>query len=335
MARIKKYHAGILGVIKHNIREFRNGTCPINMEVDPERTKENYSIIRRGNTAKQIDRYRRQVENECFHYNRKNIVRANEVVCTLPTDCPPDQEKAFFEESFRYICSTLPMGEKCVFLAEVHCDEGRVLKDGAAVVQGAKHLHVMYVPAVPDAKHEAYQFKLCSDALTKRPILKKWHANYQKWMDDAGVHAIVASGVTSGRGISVKSLKEISKETGLSLDQIKSLEKENQKLHSRIMEKEQALTVSRQVISEKDSIITHLKEFIAGRDIQLQHASEKLSTAEMELSQAQDKIKTLESKQKAREQETAQEHVWGSHAWGSGPHWGSSRPNTYEGEKLW
>lgn len=331
MARIKKYHAGISGVIKHNIREFKNGICPTNMEVDPERTGQNYSVIRRGNTAAQINRYRKKIENECFRYNRKNIVRANEVVCTLPADCPPDQERAFFEESFRYICSTLPMGEKCVFLAEVHCDEGRILKDGVTVVQGAKHLHVMYVPAVPDTKHEAYQFKLCSDALTKRPILKKWHANYQKWMDDAGVQATVASGVTSGRGISVKSLKEISKETGLSLDQIKSLEKENQKLHSRIMEKEQALTASRQAISKKDSVITQLKEFITGRDIQLRNASEKLKTAEKALSQAQDRVKALEARQKTMERETAQERTWGAHPWGSDSHWGK----TYEGEKLW
>ena len=51
----------------------------------------------------------------------------------------------------------------------------------------------------------------------------------------------MASGVTCSKGISVKSLKEISKETGLSLEQIKSLEKENEKLYSKLMEKERKL----------------------------------------------------------------------------------------------
>ena len=44
--------------------------------------------------------------------------------------------------------------------------------------------------------------QICSDELTKRDILKKWHPNYQKWLDDAGVKATVASGVTSSAGSS-------------------------------------------------------------------------------------------------------------------------------------
>lgn len=241
MARIVKYSTGIMGVIKHNIREFKDGRCPTNLEVDPELICENYSIIRRGETAKEIDKYRKAIEGECFRYNRKNIVRCNEVVCTLPQDCPPEQERAFFEESYKYIASTLPMGEKCIFLAEVHCDEGHVAQDGVTIVQGQKHMHVMYVPAVPDTKHDGYDYKLCSDQLTKRAVLKQWHPNYQKWIDDAGIHATVASGVTTGSGISVKSLKEISKATGLSLDKIKSIEKENKKLHTMIKEKDKEI----------------------------------------------------------------------------------------------
>lgn len=283
MARIEKYSTGIVGVIKHNIREFKDGICPTNMEVDPEKIGENYSIIRRGETAKDIEKYRKKIEGECFHYNRKNIVRCNEVVCTLPANCPPEQERAFFEESYKYICSTLPMGEKCVFLAEVHCDEGRVLKDGVTVAQGQKHLHVMYVPAVPDTKHEGYDFRLCSDELTKRAVLKQWHPNYQKWLDDAGVQATVASGVTSGKGISVKSLKEISKETGLSLEQIKFLEKENEKLYSKLMEKEQELAVTHQTITKKDSIIAELRDYAASRDTQIDALQEKVKSKESDL----------------------------------------------------
>lgn len=280
MAKIEKYSTGILGVIKHNIREFKDGRCPTNLEVDPERKKNNYSILRRGNTAKDIERYRKNIEKECFKYNRKNIVHANEVICTLPSDCPPEQEERFFEESFKYICSTLPMGERCVFLAEVHADEGRVLKDGSTVVEGAKHLHVMYVPAVPDTKHDGYDFKLCSDQLTKRAVLKQWHPNYQHWLDEAGVKATVASGVTSGKGISVKSLKEITKQTGLSFEQIKSLEKENKKLYDQLYNREQELAASHKTIKKQDSIITQLKEYLLTKDSEIDELKGRIASKE-------------------------------------------------------
>lgn len=230
MARIEKYHTGIKKVIQHNIREFKDGKCPTNLEVNPEKMKYNYSLIRRGNTAKEIEAYRKKITSECFHYKRKNIVFANEVIFTLPSDTPSEQERAFFEESLKYLISTLPLGERAIFLAECHCDEGQVLKDRKTVVEGQKHLHVMYVPAVEDTKHDGYKFRLCSDALTRRSVLKQWHPKYQKWLDDAGIKATVYSGKTSGKGISVKSLKEISKTTGLSLDQIQSLEKDRKEL---------------------------------------------------------------------------------------------------------
>lgn len=257
MARIEKYSTGIVGVIKHNIREFKDGICPTNCEVNPELKDQNYSIIRRGTTAKEIEKYRKSIENECFHYNRKNLIHANEVVCTLPADCPPDQEHKFFEESYKYICSTLPMGERCVFLAEVHCDEGRILRDGITVVEGSKHLHVMYVPAVPDLKHDNFEFKLCSDDLTKRAILKQWHPNYQKWLDDAGVNATVANGATTGKGISVKALKEVTKVTGLSLEQIQGLTKENNILYEKIDELQTELTKSKDRIKELEEQVVN------------------------------------------------------------------------------
>lgn len=298
MARIEKYSTGIVGVIKHNIREFKDGKCPTNMEVDPSKSAENYSIIRRGETAKDIEKYRKKIEGECFHYNRKNIVRCNEVICTLPADCPPEQERTFFEESYKYICNTLPMGEKCVFLAEVHCDEGHVLKDGITVVQGQKHLHIMYVPAVPDLKHEGYNFRLCSDELTRRAVLKQWHPNYQKWLDAAGVHATVASGVTSGRGISVKALKEISKETGLSLDRIKDLEKENKKLYNKLLEKEQ-----------------------------------ELSRAQSRIQELEEKQKTIEFSNYASEHSWGSDTWNSNNAWGNNS--SLNKNKTYEEEKAW
>lgn len=308
MARIEKYSSGIVGVIKHNLREFKDGICPTNKEVDITKKDDNYSIISRGKTAKEIEKYRKELMEEVFHYNRKNIVLCNEVICTLPEDCSPEQEKLFFGESYKYICSTLPMGEKAVLLAEVHCDEGKVLRDGVTVVEGAKHLHVMYVPAVPDLKHEGYEFRLCSDELTKRSVLKEWHPNYQKWLDEAGVHATVASGVTSGKGMSVKSLKELSKVTGLSLEQIRELEQEKKHLKQKLLDKE----------IESVQMKSQFEHSILEKDKELELAHGRIQELEA-------KLKTLAIER------NSPEHAWGNSSWGNDLDWG--RADTREKER--
>ena len=284
MARIEKYSTGIVGVIKHSIREFDDGICRTNEDIDLERTKENYSLIRRGETAKEIENYRKEIENEIFHYKRKNIVHANEVVCTMPKDCPPEQEQAFMEESFKYICSTLPMGERCVFLAEVHKDEKEC---------GQPHLHVMYVPAVKDPKHEDYEYKLCSDELTKRAVLKQWHPNYQRWLDDAGVHATVANGATEGRGISVKALKEITQETGLTLSEIKELDKENKILKEHVQHQDVKIDLLHTEIQTKDSLIIQAESKDISVENEISELKEKLSEKEHHYQQLKSKANEL------------------------------------------
>ncbi len=253
MARIIKHKSAgeVAGVIKHNIREFRNGVCPTNLEVDPDRSKDNYSIIRRGNTAKEILAYKQDIDKEVFRYNRKGIVLANEVVITLPKDCPPEQERAFFEEAVKYVASTILMGERAIFLAEVHADEGQVKRDGQVIAEGNKHIHIMYVPAVADTKHDGYKYRLCSDELTRRQKLKEFHPNFQTWLDEAGIKATVSSGVTTGSDISVKSMKELSKITGLNLEQIQKITKENQMLREQLAAKEKELAVVQEQIRTK------------------------------------------------------------------------------------
>ena len=361
MARIEKYHTGIKKVIQHNIREFKDGKCPTNLEVNPEKMKYNYSLIRRGNTAKEIEAYRKKITAECFHYKRKNIVFANEVIFTLPSDTPSEQERAFFEESLKYLISTLPLGERAIFLAECHCDEGQVLKDGKTVVEGQKHLHVMYVPAVADSKHDGYSYKLCSDALTRRSVLKQFHPKYQKWLDDAGIKGTVYSGKTSGKGISVKSLKEISKTTGLSFDQIQDLEKDRTELLKKIQTLEEEHTLSKQTIQQDKSIIMKLENLLLECDhtIQALQENNKLHVAEKEallnslkekeslLSVAKEKLQDLNvklqrSNEKIKELENTtlhshfpadQEHTWGNDSWGTQSEWGKTIDK--ENEHLW
>lgn len=349
------------------MRELPPDKTPSNLEIDEIKKNQNYSIISRGKNATEINRYRKQITKEIFKYNRKNLVQSVEVCITLPKDCSPDQEKAFFQESYNYVVSTLPMGEKCVFLAEVHADEGHVQKDGVTVLEGAKHLHIMYVPGVPDTKHDGYQFKLCADQLTKRAKLKEFHPNFQKWLDDAGIKATVNSGVTGGKNVSVATLKELTKETGLSLEEIKNIQTEKAQLKTQIVDSEKQVSDLEKTISLKDKIISDLQSLIHQKDTELiqSHSSisiekespslkEQLHQKDIANEKLQERITTLEKEAELQKQElqkakekieelqkektietTASEKTWGNDpAWGKSSRWGNKEV-THEEEKTW
>ena len=115
MAEIIKWNASqILPIIRHNMRHLADGNSNGNDAIQPKLTSNNYSLIDRGKTCKEINAYRKKIEKECFKYKRKNLIHAVEVVVQCPSDCPPAQKEAFFKESFEHICEGLPMGEKCV-----------------------------------------------------------------------------------------------------------------------------------------------------------------------------------------------------------------------------
>ena len=294
MASIDKHGADTLYFIRHNMRELPPDKTPSNIEIDPERTKDNYSIISRGKTAEEVNDYRKQIESEIFHYNRKNLVRSVEVVITLPTDCPPEQEEAFFKESYNYVVSTLPMGEKCVFLAEVHKDEGRVQKDGVTVIESPPHMHIMYVPGVPDEKHDGYDFKLCADQLTKRAQLKQFHPKFQKWLDDAGIKATVHSGVTGGQNVSVSELKQLTKETGLTLAEVKELQQDKTTLLNMLQERDQKNTLLKAALHTKDTTISELTERLHSKEAEITSGRAKSAGQSEEVDRLQKQLKAKE-----------------------------------------
>lgn len=317
MASIDKHGADTLYFIRHNVRQLPPEKAPSNLEIDPERMKDNTSLVKRWEhdekRAKEINDYRKKIEDEIFHYNRKDLVRSVEVVITLPADCPPEQEKAFFEESYKYVVSTLPMGEKCVFLAEVHRDEGKIQKDGVTVIESPPHMHIMYVPGVPDTKHDGYDFKLCADQLTKRAQLKQFHPKFQKWLDDAGIKATVHSGVTGGQNVSVSELKQLTKETGLTLTEVKELQKDKNLLLDKLQENDQKTASLEAALQSKDATISILQSGAAQKDRVISDLSEKLSAKEAEISSGKEKaagrseeIERLQKQLKTKEQENEQ-----------------------------
>lgn len=215
---VKKYHSGseVMAQVRHDMRRLPDGRNSGNNDIKPELTKYNYSIVSRGTTCKEINGYRKELEKEIFHYKRKNIVHAVSWTIQKPDDCPAEQEEEFFKAAHDYIVSTLPMGERCVLVSEVHRDERRY--DGTGNLLSKDHLHIMFVPAVPDTRHEGYKWRLCADQLTRRKQLRQMHPGFQKYLEERGIGGTVFHGKSGSYiNLSIEQLKDLS-DKGIIID---------------------------------------------------------------------------------------------------------------------
>lgn len=221
MADIMKHSNDTINFIRHNMRELPHGKSYGNTSVNTKLSKNNYSLIDRGKTADEINNYRKNIENKLYRFKRKNAVKSIEVVIQKPDDC--NDEKLFFKECLNYVVSTLPMGEKSVFMAEVHKDEHKIVN---GVDISKPHLHIMYVPAVKDDKHKEYDYKLCADALTKRENFRTFHPKLQRWLDEKGVKGTVLNKNKSGKSfkLTVSQLKEFTDTTGVVINGSKTID---------------------------------------------------------------------------------------------------------------
>ena len=319
MAEITKFGASEVAFhIKHDLREIPEGKDYGNESIIPEKSKDNYSLLDRCQTAAEANKYRKQIEKECFSYNRKNLVHAVEVVVQCPADCPPEQKEAFFRESYNYICSTLPMGERCVFVAEVHVDEKHYSPTGEMISKD--HLHVMYVPGVPDTKHDGFDYKLCADELTKRAKLREFHPGLQSHLDSHGIKATVYSkkeGDGKTIGLSVKQLKEITEKTGLKIDksitvdQLAEILKVNRditiydkRLQAQLQDREEKIATLSATVTSQDKTISEMKSKATLKDALIERLQGQLRQKDAELSHS--KSSDLEAK---RDNSTLQEQL--------------------------
>ena len=319
MAEITKFGASEVAFhIKHDLREIPEGKDYGNESIITEKSKDNYSLLDRCQTAAEANKYRKEIEKECFSYNRKNLVHAVEVVVQCPADCPPEQKEAFFRESYNYICSTLPMGERCVFVAEVHVDEKHYSPTGEMISKD--HLHVMYVPGVPDTKHDGFDYKLCADELTKRAKLREFHPGLQAHLDSQGIKATVYSkkeGDGKTIGLSVKQLKEITEKTGLKIDksitvdQLAEILKVNRditiydkRLQAQLQDREEKIATLSATVTSQDKTISEMKSKATLKDALIERLQGQLRQKDAELSHS--KSSDLEAK---RDNSTLQEQL--------------------------
>lgn len=103
-----KYQKGdTVKVLKHNLRRFSDGKSASNKDIIPELTYQNYSIIDRGNSVKEVKEYFDQLEKNIFHYDRKDVVHSVEWIVTMPKDCPTEDERHFFETAHHFFADLL------------------------------------------------------------------------------------------------------------------------------------------------------------------------------------------------------------------------------------
>lgn len=325
MAQLTKYGASeVTFHIQHDFRELPTGKRYGNESIDPDLSPFNYSLLDgRCQTAAEANRYRKELEKEIFKYNRKNLVHAVEIAVQCPDDCPVSQKDAFFLEAYRYICSTLPMGERCVFVAQVHVDEKHFSPSGKMISKD--HLHVMYVPAVKDSKHEDFSYRLCADQLTKKACLREFHPGLQKHLDDAGIKATVyRKKESNGKAVSlsVAQLKELTKKTGITLDHSLTVDDLSQIINANILREKQ---------------LQILQAELAKKEAQIEALTASLSEKNAELSQLRSDIKNplnVTEELKHNSNLKTSDHTWGSvSSWGQNSGWGNKSDKTIENEE--
>ena len=319
---IKKYqNNSIFKVIRHNIRELQPGKSYSNKNIIPELCHNNETLIFRGRTAKEINQYRRNLEKEVFAYNRSNLVHAIEVVIQCQSDCPPDQEEAFYHACYNFWANRLPMGERCIFLAQVHKDE--IVKNRFGERISRNHLHLMFSPCVEDTKHPGFQYKLCADALTRKSILKKLHQELQEYIRQAGITATVV-GTGSGRGqtikLSIDQLKQLTQITGVALDKPLTFQ-DLAELITRNQEQAKEIEHLFRNIQEKDGRINDiLKDFFKSnaRSCELE---ETIQNQSEKIKDLQEQLK-LQKKELQKIKESKIQDPWGVNSvWGSTDPW--------------
>ena len=260
MAAMEKYtDSQVLYKLKHVTRE--SGKPTSNIDIDPTLSGQNYSLAPpdRGTTANENKRYYNQRMKEVYKYGRTDVNTAIQWVITAPKDLPAEQEKDFFIESYRYLNSLYD--EKNCIQCTVHVDEG--VKDHSGNhVAGAHHMHYTFIPVVQNKsymkpnkkgniiKQNTFQEKVSADALLNKRHLQQFHPNFQKWLDSAGIHTTVYSGVTGGKNRTVAELKAETKELLNAREQIQSLKQENETLRETIKSLEKELEKTKKATTE-------------------------------------------------------------------------------------
>lgn len=140
MASINGIRGNPISALRHNLRENKTYA---NKDINITKKSQNYTLSTHGNTSRECIQHYHQMIDHVYRRQGKTMTAA-ECVITAPLDLAPEQEKEFFEASYKFLNQILFDGkdERCI-LATVHKDEG-----------GQPHLH--YTFTFPEERNPSY-----------------------------------------------------------------------------------------------------------------------------------------------------------------------------------
>ena len=181
MASVKKFtESAVVNQLRHIERTIAH---PENMDIDKDRTVQNYSLLpQRGISSYE---YYRQRKSELYCYNRADVKVMAGWIVTAPKDLPMSEMEKFFNVTYEFLSERY--GEKNCVQAVVHNDEG-----------GQPHIHFLFIPAAVDKKHGGE--KICANDVLNKAELRNFHSALQKYLLDHGVQANILTGITKVQG---------------------------------------------------------------------------------------------------------------------------------------
>ena len=201
---------------RHLNRELPPNKYHSNDSIRLDLSHQNIHLLQRGDTAEKINQYRKNLEKEVYQYKRKGLIHAISFCIHAPDDLNPSDYNSFFEASLEYVTTLLPYGSDAVYDAVAHYDEFHYSPSGELISH--PHIHIVAGAIVPDTnKKHSQDWKLNSHDILSPSKMKKFHPDFQKFLDEKGIKATVYKKKDTGKIIplSVKQLKEITATTGL------------------------------------------------------------------------------------------------------------------------
>ena len=227
-----------------------------NQSIRPELTHLNYNLAPERNMGHVEFVNQRTSEVQCL--NRKDVNVMCSWVVTMPKGFPPEQEKEFFEQTYKFLENRYG-GEKNVVSAYVHKDENQ------------PHIHFAFVPVVKDKKkgHDKVSAKECVD---KKDLLT-FHKDLSKHMERY-----------FGRDVGL--LNEATREGNKSIEELK-----RQSAADRLQEVKEK---SKDIMSQTHSMFEKAKEKAEILNKEIEKGSERLKRLLEKEKDIEDKISRID-----------------------------------------
>lgn len=226
MANYAKYTKGAMGHMLKHYERAKDGNGNYlkfgNQDIDIKKTEQNYNLAPSHN---QLDFIHKRL-SEVYCMNRKDVNVICSWVITAPGDLKLEQEKEFFQESYKFL--ETKYGRENVVSSYVHKDEK------------TPHMHFCFMPIVTDAKRGQ---KVSAFECVKRKDLEQFHEKLQCYLKEKGISCSIINEATKEGNKAIKELKQgtarqtlqkVRKATKEEQENLKSIQAEKQALNREI-----------------------------------------------------------------------------------------------------